>query len=119
MELNLQDDAGGATPSPGIPTDVWINGNHEALVADGGSSTPVDVTIDVAPGATVPIQIWATDDVVTNAQFSAFFNTVPANDVCVVVMPIQQNFTGGSPVNGASAGSARLPVPTTSGMEPS
>jgi hypothetical protein len=89
--LNVEDDAGGVAPSPAAPTDVWIEGAHFAIVADGASSTPAPVTMTED---TVPVQIWTADNVVTDAQFNVFFDATL--DLCVVTLPIQQNFLGGS-----------------------
>ena len=115
VNLNVQDDAGGAVPNGGAPTDVWINGVHESIVVDAGSTTPVAVDTSTDP-TTVPVQIWTTDNVVTNAQLSVAFD-VP-NDVCVVTLPLQQNLVVGAPLNSASAAGERLSPPTVSGFLP-
>ena len=55
--------------------------------------------------------------VVTDANVSAFFD-VALSDVCVVVVPIQQNFVADAPVNGASGKAKRPPLPTSTGIIP-
>jgi hypothetical protein len=117
MTVAVTDEAGGASPSASVPTDVWVNGAHDQITTDGSTTLPESLDLSTG-GSALRVQVWTTDDVVTDANVSAFYNTQPANDVCTVVVPIQQNFVAASPVNGASAQPERPPMPTASGLLP-
>jgi hypothetical protein len=114
VTLNVKDDAGAPVPTAAAPTDVWIGGEHSAIVADGGSTPGV---VADASDSTTPVQIWSTDDIVSDATFNVFFDGVA--DLCVIDMPLTQNFPVGSPANQSAGGDrGRAPLPRTSGILP-
>jgi len=115
LVANLQDDAGAPAPSASAPTDVWLSGQHQQIASDGGTTTPQTLNLTGGPGFTSFVEIWDTIGVVTHAPLSAFLDPVPDPNLCVIVMPVQQNFDGGSPVNSSARASA-LSKPVTTGL---
>ncbi len=93
-EISVADDAGSPGPSTAAPTDVWIDGNHDAITSDGGG-TPV--TPVAGAGSTTPVEIWSTDDVVTDMMVNLAWDGV--NDNCVATVPIQQYLNLGGPAS--------------------
>jgi hypothetical protein len=118
LVVNVQDDAGGVSPTPAAPTDVWFDGLHEQLTADGASTGQHTYDITADPGITKTLQLWTADGVISDAHISAAEDLAPTPDLCQVVLPIQQNFDGGSPVNSAARDDAELFDGTATGLVP-
>ncbi len=111
VTLNVKDDTGAPAPTTNAPTDVWIDGQHDAITSDGGSTPGVTVP---ATESTTPVQVWTADDVVTDAQFNVYFDD--ALDLCVITFPLSQNVPATGSTQSAAERAARLPRPRAFGF---